>query len=121
MNVYSFPKDWSYSRIPYEVFHVTDLSLHEKAMLINVRQFFQDGELTALKTVSKMSQLSGITYQSIKKQITALIEKGYITELPKRKNSKRVHCYKLTEKINWKYDYNKVNDKKKPTLKIKVG
>jgi DNA-binding MarR family transcriptional regulator len=121
VNTYTFPPDLGFTRIPYEVFQADDLSFHEKAMLINIRQFFQDGGLTAFRTVSKMSKLSGITYGAMKKQVTALIEKGYITELPKGKKSKRVNCYQLTEKINWNYDYTKVSSKKKPTIKIRVS
>lgn len=67
-----------------------------------------------------MANYLGISYNTLKKQFSSLIAKGYITEHTKPKLDGSTNYYKFTSLINWKYDYeNKVEEV--PRVRLQVG
>lgn len=105
-NQYHFGELPRFERIPYELFDA-DLSANQKAMLLCLRQFFNEGKLTSTYTIAGFAKLLGVSYKTVYSQFISLVDKGYIDEKHiifkgKTKNKNRL---KLTEKIDWHYDY----------------
>lgn len=119
---YDFSKVVAFERIPYELFKASNLTYSEKALLICIRQFFNLGSLKSLDTVSKMAEWLGLSYSTVKKQFSSLINKGYISEITFIIGQKAYSRYHYTDKINWVYHYKeKVAVKPKSNWIIKVS
>ena len=125
-NRYSFKKTQAFSRIPYEIFKVDDLTATQKAMLITLRQCFDSGSLELMYDLQTVCQLLDMTYRTVYPLYIALIKLGYIEKRIKvyKSGRKRV-VVTLTEKVNWHYNLPQINlrtDKKQVTfLKVVDG
>ncbi|MEJ6980560.1 helix-turn-helix domain-containing protein [Pedobacter sp. P351] len=96
-----------FEKIPYDIFNATDLSLHEKAMLICVRQFFNHGLLQTIYSIKDIENHLGLSYNTVYKQYNGLKNNGYIET--RKKNRALLSADFLTDKINWLYSYKKEN------------
>lgn len=105
-NQYHFDKEPHFERIPYELFDA-DLSANQKAMLLCLRQFFNEGPLSSTKTITDFAKLLGVSYKTIYSQFVVLVAKGFINEIHKVFKSKvnGRKWLKLTNKIDWEYEY----------------
>ncbi|MEZ2339404.1 helix-turn-helix domain-containing protein [Mucilaginibacter sp. RCC_168] len=111
-NQYHFDKEPRFERIPYELLDA-DLSANQKAMLICLRQFFNEGPLSSTKTITDFAKLLGISYKTVYSQFIELIAKGFINEKYKimKGQTKSLIWLKLSDKIDWHYDYSKSKPK----------
>jgi DNA-binding MarR family transcriptional regulator len=103
-NRYYFGRLEHYEILSYDILFRTDnLTTHEKAMLICLRQFFVHGNLSCHYTKNIIKDMLGVTYQQLYKPLSALIAKRYIREVSRlyKTSSKASVHYKLTEKIKW--------------------
>jgi len=122
-NQYKFKKLERFERVPYEFFEANDLSIYEKAMLLCLRQFFNQGALTTLYSVTKLAECLGLSYSQVYKPYRSLVNKGYIIELL-ISNKCSDHCVKkvfISKKLNWLYDYDKPKAFIKTEFKIMVA
>jgi DNA-binding MarR family transcriptional regulator len=107
-NQYHFGELPRFERVPYELFDA-DLSANQKAMLLCLRQFFNEGVLNSTKTIANFAKLLGISYKTVYSQFVELIAKGFINEKHKimKGQTKSLIWLKLSDKIDWHYDYSK--------------
>ncbi len=120
-NQYQFGELPRFERIPYELFKA-DLTANQKAMLLCIRQFFNEGPLLTTRTIAEFAKHLGISYKTVYSQVVVLISKGFINEthvLYKDKNKSSKYL-KLSDAINWVYDYAKSRDQltERPKLRI---
>lgn len=101
-NRYTFVEEYRFEQIPYEIFDA-DLTVNEKSMLLCLRPHFIFGKLTAISTIKKLAELLGLTYKIVHKNISSLIQKGYMTQGTGRYKDVR----KFTNKIDWPSCYEK--------------
>jgi DNA-binding MarR family transcriptional regulator len=85
----------------------TDLTSSERAMLLCIRSFFNEfeNECHVQDTVSYFAKRLGLTRDQVRKQFTALLEKGYVNKryvMHKRSDMVRTF-YKLTNKLDWDF------------------
>lgn len=96
-------------KIPKDFFETTkDLSSHERAMLLCIRQFFNNVkyECHEPKPIKFFAKYLGLTENQVRKQFSGLISKDYIKErytISKFSDNLRRY-YKLTDKIDWSFD-----------------
>ncbi|RVU01277.1 hypothetical protein EOD41_04735 [Mucilaginibacter limnophilus] len=105
-NRYHFDRLTYYHRIPYEIFQASDLSCVEKAMLLCLRQFFMNVIFIWTGNVNEAATHLGLTYDTIYPILKNLKEKGYIESAITR-NRPHTKWLRLSDKIDWTYDYTK--------------
>jgi len=116
VNRYSFPANYMFEQIPYEVFDL-DLTLHDKSMLITLRQFFRLGKLEFQYDIKKVADKLGLTYKIVYERIASLTTKGYLIS-----SNSRYSNYEFTDKIQWTWNYgNKIKLKEEPPEKLLVS
>jgi len=119
VNKYEFEDSYLFERIHYSIFDA-ELGLYDKAMILNLRQFFALEMINPLYTLKDIAKKLGLTYKIVNQRVNSLIRNGYmeriITTHRKRKPKKK---YKFTHKMEWIWDYNKfkVNP---PKIKFKL-
>ncbi|WP_377101267.1 helix-turn-helix domain-containing protein [Mucilaginibacter calamicampi] len=110
-NLYYFARPWhtnSLSKIPKDYFEATsELSSYESAMLLCVRQFFNEFRLQchAPKAITHFASELGLTREQVRKQFSSLISKGFVEErfvIYKKKDKVRTY-YQLTNKVDWDF------------------
>jgi DNA-binding MarR family transcriptional regulator len=102
---YSFKGTDSFSRIPYEVLDLPDLTANQRGMLLAVRQYFDSHSLELYVDLTTLCTLLDLTYRTVYPVYAALIKKGYIEKYTKvsKNGSKRI-VVRLTDKVNWLYE-----------------
>ncbi|UEG53429.1 helix-turn-helix domain-containing protein [Mucilaginibacter daejeonensis] len=111
-NLYYFAKphrNTILDKIPKDFFELTsDLTKNERAMLLCLRQFFNHlpYECHESKPCEYFGEWLGISKDTVRKQFSALIAKGYIAErFNIRKCGQKARTYyMLTDKIDWNYE-----------------
>lgn len=120
-NQYHFGELPRFERVPYELFEA-DLTTNQKAMLLCIRQFFNEGILVTTKTINQFAQLLGVSYKTVYSQVIVLIEKGFINEMHivYKDKSKGLKRLKLSQSINWVFDYSisKAQPIERPRLRV---
>lgn len=99
-NRYSFQDHYMFEQIPYHIFNV-DLKLYDLSMLLCMRQFCYRGRFQSFEGVRYLSEKLGVSYKVAHQRVSSLIKKGYVTSDTGSRGCK----YKLTDKVNWIYDY----------------
>jgi Fic family protein len=106
-NRYYFNEIYRFERIPYELFKAEDLTGYEKATLLCLKQFFNQGLLETSYDLKQLAGYLGITKNTLSKQYSSLRCKGYISERSISakgwNNDLIIRCF--TNKIDWEYDY----------------
>ncbi|NVM64505.1 hypothetical protein FHW88_002794 [Mucilaginibacter sp. SG538B] len=103
-NLYAFKETDAFAQIPYDIFDSHDLTSYEKAMLLAIRQCFNNHSLVLYGNLSFIEDMTGLKYKVIYTQFRKLVDKQYILEVKKGRDSGRVAKeFHLAEKINWKY------------------
>jgi DNA-binding MarR family transcriptional regulator len=123
-NRYYFGDLEHYEQLSYDVLYKTqDLTKHEKAMLICLRQFFVHGRLQCIYTTKIFAEQLGISYQQVYKPLRGLIAQGYIkaVSVSYKLSSKTTIYFKLTDKINWPLPKCTVSEIKPTTLKLRLA
>jgi DNA-binding MarR family transcriptional regulator len=103
-NKYYFGDLEHYEQFSYDIlFKTEDLSNHEKAMLICLRQFFVHGGLSCIFKIRQLANLLGVSYRQVHNPLSNLIKEEYIREVckPHKHTNKALKYYKITDKINW--------------------
>lgn len=106
-NRYHFGNLDRFERIPYSLFEAADLTPYQKAMLLCLRQFFNQGLLQCTYRIKEIAVQLGLSYSQVSKPLKALIAKGYIEEkvfLHKSLDKARLWMA-FTDKIDWLYEY----------------
>ncbi|WP_316808089.1 helix-turn-helix domain-containing protein [Pedobacter agri] len=107
INKYEFKEYYMFERIHYSIFDA-DLNLHDKAMILNLRQFFAFEMIKPFYTLKQIAKELGLTYKVVTQRVNSLIRKGYmertISTYKKRKPQKK---YKFTDKMEWIWNYSK--------------
>ena len=108
-NKYSFRKVQVFDQIPYQFFNVVDLTLHEKALLLCLRQFFNQGPLQSIYSIKEFCGFLGLTYNTVSPLYLSLKSKNYISSVIKYNSEGKIlsKTDTLTPKINWPYGYKK--------------
>lgn len=122
-NRYHFGKLPRFERIPYELFEVEDLTIYEKALLLCLRQFFNEGLLQCNHSITAFADLLGVSYRQVHRHLRSLISKGYIQEraIIYKHGTKAANRFYLSDKLNWKYDYLPSNNKAVNDALLMVG
>nr|WP_255713465.1 helix-turn-helix domain-containing protein [Pedobacter sp. Leaf132] len=117
VNEYEFEESYLFERIHYSIFDA-ELSLYDKAMILNLRQFFGREYLNPLYTLKDIATELGLTYKIVNQRVNSLIACGYIERaIATPKNRKPQKKYKFTEKMDWIWNYSKIE---LPIVKSKV-
>ena len=121
-NEYKFARVNVFCQIPYSLFDVDELNSSQKAMLLCLRQCFDNINLECMPgSLSNMAIMLGLTYKTVYTQYKILLERGYINELATiRKSGKTKKIIQLSEKLNWKYE-RKIHKDKESTDDLKFG
>lgn len=122
VNKYEFKDSYMFEKIHYSIFDA-DLSLYDKAMILNLRQFFALELTKPFCTLKKIAKELGVTYKVVNQRVNSLIASGYMQRITithkKRKPQKK---YKFTDKMEWIWDYSKLNQPfPKTNSKLIVG
>jgi len=84
VNHYYFMEPTYFDRIPYEFLYIKDLTLHEKSMLLALREMTDVmSPFDIYGTIKELAFTLCMTYKTLHKQLTSLIAKGYIKQLGK--------------------------------------
>lgn len=123
-NLYSFKGFDTVDKIPVEVLDL-DLSVYEKAMLILLRQCCEGTRINVHGNITQIANKLGLTYKTVYTQLSALIDKGYVEELPKNRRYGN-QVYILSRLIDWSYDTDAgdgypVNSTKYEDIRIIIG
>jgi biotin operon repressor len=102
-NRYAFKELETFDRIPPELLELKDLSVHEKAMLLLLRQCCISRSMEISNSYKELSQVLGLSYKAIYTQVESLIAKGYVIE-KKRIRTTSVKSWQLSNLIDWHYD-----------------
>jgi len=117
VNRYRFTDFYLYEQIHYSIFDA-DLNLNDKAMILNLRQFFAFEFIKYPHTLKSLAKELGLTYKVLNQRVNSLIARGYIQRVTFRhKKRKPQKKYKFTDKMEWNWDYSKF---KQPFSKSKV-
>lgn len=104
---YKFHTADKYQKVPYQLFDASDLTAHEKSILLLIREYC-DSMLNCYATIAEIAEASGLTYRTIHKQYQSLLLKGYLYkyayEDPLSQTVTMV--IKLSDKMNWKFPIN---------------
>jgi DNA-binding MarR family transcriptional regulator len=123
-NRYYFGELDHFEQLSYDVlFKTDDLTNHERAMLICLRQFFVHGTLQCAYSTKEFAQQLGVSYKQVYNPLKGLIDKGYIKEtsvLYKSSSKAKVYFF-LTDNIKWPLPQNTIGVTKESVLKIKVA
>jgi len=92
-------------RIPPEILDL-DLSIYEKAMLLVLRQFCIGLPHRTFSPIKDIASEIGLSYKTVHKQITSLIEKGYVIERRMKFTDKK-DGFDISPKIDWWFEYNR--------------
>lgn len=117
VNRYTFTPEYSFDQIPYQFFGISDLSIYEKSMLLNLRRFLRHGPLACLYSIKELATHLGLSYKIVHKNMSSLKSKGYIANVEGRSKNK----WKFTDKIGWPWDYNNAHKVKTVYKKLIVG
>lgn len=80
-NQYTFLKDIRYEMFFYDfLYRKDDLTKHEKAFLIMMRQYMYGDTESCFFTMKEIAERIGLSYSTVRKRISSLKDKGYITE-----------------------------------------
>jgi len=105
VNKYEFTEYYMFERIPYSFFDL-ELNLHDKAMLLNLRQFFQMGAITPFYKIKDLANKLGLSYKVIHQRVKSLISKGYMAHVERKPNRDITYYrYEFTDKFKWIYGY----------------
>lgn len=104
-------------KVPIAFFKITDLTAHEKGMLLCLLRLLIPGSRSTIKDISKDL---GLTAQQIYKQYQGLLDKGYIKEELIKKRKKRTLDY---DKVDWTFGNNLSENvaERQAKLTLKVG
>jgi len=117
VNRYTFTPEYMFEQIPYQFFDANDLTLYEKSMLLCIRRLYRQYNLAYIGSLKTLARSVGLTYKVVHKHISSLITKGYIVKVEGRiKNKSR-----LTDKIDWPWDYNGIFKPTPISPKLIVG
>jgi predicted transcriptional regulator len=107
-------------RVPTEFFNL-DLTIYEKAMLLVIRQFCVGLPHITFSSIKQISINIGVSYKTIHKQVTSLIEKGFVRQRV-MKNTGEKDGFDISPMIDWLFKYdrndNEENDKQDYRLMI---
>lgn len=98
------------SKIPVQLLRL-DLSVHEKAMLLMLRQFDAGTITCIMHDINWIANQLGVTYKTVYTQVQALINKGYLVE---KKVNKKTY-YELTDLFDWYFEWDKPEGNKNHT------
>jgi len=116
VNCYHFATSHMFEQIPYELFD-QDIDIYAKSMMLLFRQLAVNGRLKYVFKLERMAKCYGLTYRTVYKQITKLIDLGYII----RGTGKRKICLMLTDKIDWPWGYGNSVDEPKGVPLLLIG
>lgn len=102
-NRYYFGELKSFECIPYTLFEA-DLTKHEKAMLLCLKQFFVQGYHMTDLTINNFAKTLGLSYQQVYKPYKAIVAKGYIKDdVSARSGNGLIQWKGFTNKLNWNF------------------
>lgn len=102
-NRYSFKVFTKFDQVPMAIFEASDLTYHEKGMLICLRQFFPNKFSLENTNSKELSLKLGITEQTLNPKIKSLIDKGYVLKTKSRSKKHKFIYFQLSTKIRWIY------------------
>jgi len=109
VNEYRFKHFDLFDPIPYDIFEAT-LTLHDKAMLLSLRQFFYDVKIRPLYSLARIAKELKLSTKVVQQRFRSLIELGYIVKLKvPRRNLRFSYKYELSSQVNWIWDRSKLN------------
>lgn len=119
-NHYSFPKFALNDKIPREIFNL-DLTLHEKAMILVLRQFCVGLPTSIFANIKTIANHIGVTYKTIYTQVNSLIEKGSVIKKC-HKIDKRWDTLELSDQMDWWfiYDLPPIDNNKKEKVSVMI-
>jgi DNA-binding MarR family transcriptional regulator len=116
-NRYTFTDSYRFEQIPYAFLFEKGLTMNEKGMLLCLRPHFIIGPGRCIYSIKQLSEMLGLSYKVVHKNIKALVTKGYIEEIA-YKHSKNIR--RFTDKIPWIFNYSATSPvvTKYPPLKV---
>ena len=98
-NNYSFSDFDSFTRIPVSLLSVDEFSASEKAFLICIRKFFDDGTMETILPLKDLTAFFDLDKKTINKHFDSLLDKGYLGCITMIKS---VYEIELTDKFDWR-------------------
>jgi hypothetical protein len=123
-NRYYFGELEHFEQLSYDVlFKTEDLTNHERAMLICLRQFFIHGRLQCAYSIKEFAQQLGVSYKQVYNPLNGLIDKGYVKQISvlHKLSAKASSYFFMTDKIKWPLPQNTVETSNTNSLKTKVA
>jgi len=79
VNVYSFNDITRFKMIPISLISETSLTTDDKAILVAIRQFFHDDNLTTSKSIDEIAKALDLNYYTLQRHISQLKDRGILT------------------------------------------